>query len=360
MAEIIWVHDNFNVPPGVGTIIDTLADALLMSKVFVEINGAGEYRLCFEENDLYFELHKPWMKSVNDCTISLDLCPRGTCLWEYRKDGVSLDDFAMELAANRANGFESKESDVPILWSGHMRSMNEQRRIHTYLSMSLPVEQAVLTILDCLDEDEVCLVSGIGGTYELRFSDDKPKIKLVDVGERRQDVLWFIMYIEHDGKNVWHKSFMHMTPRQFESVLKVCAADGFMTNNVKWKWGTPVTMYETDKVREEEAETVVAVEKPAIYGVVPDDITSVRVVALKYEGAVVAFRFKTDKGTFDISSEVAEKLGLSGSKTAKFINLINVNGLLMSESEKQDAKCVQDVSSNEADCRRLMTAIFRT
>lgn len=95
-------------------------------------------------------------------------------------------------------------------------------------------------------------------------------------------------------------------------------------------------------------------------GVVTGQITSIRAVALKYEGKVVAFRLKTNLGSFDISREVATRYGFSDFKTEKFIRLESVNGVLMSESERKNQKFIPDVSNNEADCFKLITALFNS
>lgn len=97
----------------------------------------------------------------------------------------------------------------------------------------------------------------------------------------------------------------------------------------------------------------------SIESIVPNSISKVRVVALRYNCQVIAFRFKTDVGAFDMRIEVATKYGLGGFKTEKFINLEKVNGILMSNTEKQKRICVPDVSLCEEDCRRLIDAVFQ-
>ena len=97
----------------------------------------------------------------------------------------------------------------------------------------------------------------------------------------------------------------------------------------------------------------------SIESIVPNSISKVRVVALRYNCQVIAFRFKTDVGAFDMRIEVATKYGLGGFKTEKFINLEKVNGILMSNTEKQKRVCVPDVSLCEEDCRRLIDAVFQ-
>lgn len=92
--------------------------------------------------------------------------------------------------------------------------------------------------------------------------------------------------------------------------------------------------------------------------IVPADLRSVRVVALKYNGQIIAYRFKTDKGAFDMRRDTAETKGLGGFKTETFISLKSVNGLLMSESEQKRKSLIPDVSDCQEDCERLINAVF--
>lgn len=95
------------------------------------------------------------------------------------------------------------------------------------------------------------------------------------------------------------------------------------------------------------------------YSVVPDGITQIRLVSLKLDGEIVAYRFKTDKGSFDIRRTVMAKYGFGGTITDKFINLEYVNGVLMSSSEKKNNSKVPNVSDNEKDCKKLINLLFK-
>ena len=92
--------------------------------------------------------------------------------------------------------------------------------------------------------------------------------------------------------------------------------------------------------------------------VVPE-ISQIRVVSLKLDGEIVAYRFKTDAGAFDMRRSVALIYGLGGFKTERFINLESVNGLLLSKSEIKNHQIVPDVSECEEDCRKLIDALFQ-
>lgn len=94
-------------------------------------------------------------------------------------------------------------------------------------------------------------------------------------------------------------------------------------------------------------------------GLVPDGISQIRLVSLKLDGEIVAYRFKTDKGSFDIRKSVMVKYGFGGTITDKFINLEYVNGILMSASERKNNCKVPNVSDSEKDCKKLINLLFK-
>lgn len=91
---------------------------------------------------------------------------------------------------------------------------------------------------------------------------------------------------------------------------------------------------------------------------VDGDITQIRVVPLKFEGKVIAYRFKTNLGAFDMSKSTAAKFNVDSIKSDKFITLERVNGILMSSTEKKIKKLVPDVSDCDEDCIKLINAMF--
>jgi hypothetical protein len=95
-----------------------------------------------------------------------------------------------------------------------------------------------------------------------------------------------------------------------------------------------------------------------VESIVPYDITKIRVVALKLDNTVLAYRFKTDKGSFDMRRSVALKYGLGDFKVTKMIRLQRVNGLLMTDGEHSKRVLIPDVSDCEEDCKRLMQFMF--
>lgn len=92
---------------------------------------------------------------------------------------------------------------------------------------------------------------------------------------------------------------------------------------------------------------------------VPATISRVRVVALRYNKQTIGYRFKTDAGAFDMRLETATTYGLVALKTETVITLENVNGILMSASERKSHTCVPDISDCKADCDRLVKIMFR-
>lgn len=92
--------------------------------------------------------------------------------------------------------------------------------------------------------------------------------------------------------------------------------------------------------------------------IVPDGITSITLVALKFDGVVVAYRFKTDKGYFDITRAEALKHGVSGFKIEKAIQLERFNGMLVTKSEIKNKRCIPDISGSDEDCKKLFDALF--
>lgn len=100
--------------------------------------------------------------------------------------------------------------------------------------------------------------------------------------------------------------------------------------------------------------------RQSVASIVPDGITQIRVIALKYNDAVIAFRFKTNVGVFDMRLAVAVGYGLGGFKTETFIKMNSINGILMSESERKKHVLVPDVSECKEDCQKLVNALFGT
>ena len=99
----------------------------------------------------------------------------------------------------------------------------------------------------------------------------------------------------------------------------------------------------------------VEVETPSI---VPDDVNVITLVALIFDGVVAAYRFKTDMGYFDITRKKAMEYGVSGFKVEKAIRLERYNGMLVTQSEIKNRRCIPDISGSADDCRKLFESLF--
>lgn len=159
--------------------------------------------------------------------------------------------------------------------------------------------------------------------------------------------------------------FYHGQPIEFNRVLDLSSDDfddDYIDPDLITKPTEP-TMFESSDDEEEEVEQsrtskfLDELTKPQ-NSIVPD-IKQIRVVSLKLDGEVVAYRFKTDVGAFDMRRSVALRYGLGGFKIEKFITIECINGLYMSKSEMKSHKLIPDVSDCEADCRKLIDALFQ-
>lgn len=159
--------------------------------------------------------------------------------------------------------------------------------------------------------------------------------------------------------------FYHGQPIEFNRVLDLSSDDfddDYIDPDLITKPTEP-TMFESSDDEEEEVEQprtskfLDELTKPQS-SIVPD-IKQIRVVSLKLDGEVVAYRFKTDVGAFDMRRSVALRYGLGGFKIEKFITIECINGLYMSKSEMKSHKLIPDVSDCEADCRKLIDALFQ-
>lgn len=92
--------------------------------------------------------------------------------------------------------------------------------------------------------------------------------------------------------------------------------------------------------------------------IVPKDITKVRIVALRYNNAIIAYRFKTDKGSYDMTKNTALKYGISGYKIEKVITVSVKNGFYISKKELETRTLVPDISDCEEDCKLLIEVFF--
>lgn len=101
----------------------------------------------------------------------------------------------------------------------------------------------------------------------------------------------------------------------------------------------------------------VPIEEPS--SIVPDSIYDCRVVALVYNNNTIAYRFKTNAGSFDMDRKVASQYGLAPDKVTKFTRLMLVNDIFMTKGEHDAGRLIPDVSNSKIDCDRLFSALFK-
>lgn len=93
--------------------------------------------------------------------------------------------------------------------------------------------------------------------------------------------------------------------------------------------------------------------------IVPDDVSVITLVALIFDGVVAAYRFKTDMGYYDITRKKAIEYGVSGYKVEKAIKLERYNGMLVTQSEINNQRCIPDITGSDEDCEKLFNALFK-
>lgn len=159
--------------------------------------------------------------------------------------------------------------------------------------------------------------------------------------------------------------FYHGQPITFNKVLDLSSDDfddDYIDPELIARPSEPTMLESSDDEEEEteptrESKFLDELTKPQ-QSIVPD-ISQIRVVSLKLDGEVVAYRFKTNVGAFDMRRSVALRYGLGGFKIERFITIECINGLYMSKSEMKSHKLIPDVSDCEADCRKLIDALFQ-
>lgn len=353
--------------PENGKDIEAIAACVAFSLKEKEISIKGrdnkKFHLTFKDRGAYFELTDKGEENKRSFYIALR--DYDTTVWNYTVEADNLEFFSGLLSECAEYGFTISPRQV-YMW-------DRERIISTDDGSPVPRDKVVngrqhviweepalgdiasfTAIADnvryCLCEDYVNVKSADDGTYcWLTFTNKSQLFMLYDEGPKH-GTHGFTLTL-YDNVKIWscHLDTNEMT--EFIQLFSDCAANGFPIND-KQRY-----MWQTGKVAGEREEHTV-VGSAGQVGVVPDGITSIRAVALKYDGKVIAFRFKTDKGSFDMSRDVASKFGINALKTDKFITLQNVNGILMSESEKSGQRVIPDVSECETDCTKLMNAIF--
>lgn len=85
------------------------------------------------------------------------------------------------------------------------------------------------------------------------------------------------------------------------------------------------------------------------------DFGAIRCIALLHNKTIVAVRFKTEKGAYDIKIDKAKELGLRTAPT-RYIRVDKEGSLLISEKEKQNKALIPDITNNTALVKSLLQA----
>lgn len=259
-------------------------------------------------------------------------------------------------------------------------------------------------ICEAMQESDMYITKGDYSDFELHFDDNTSMFRLDRVFLTEEDNFTFYMQLRVVGRDgIWDYQYKNVTLDYIAQCLHIYHDSGFSDGNLGFLWRTTVCPkraidigvdpedydpyeaenwgdgsdlvdrpvesvypedYVPDRLEEEDEMQVVSGDRfngekaPVLKSIVPDNISQIRVVTLKHQDQVIAFRFKTDVGAFDMRKSVAQGYGLGGFKTDTFISLQSVGGMLMSESERRRRVCVPDVSDCPEDCQKLMNALF--
>ncbi len=117
---------------------------------------------------------------------------------------------------------------------------------------------------------------------------------------------------------------------------------------------------EDEAVQEEVVEEAEVVEVPdEVKAIEEGGVTKVVIANLVDDkGVVKAVRFGTNLGVFDMDVKVAKDGGVPIQKVTKRSKLIEVNGIITTNYEKQNRVVVLDVTEYEGACQKLIDALF--
>lgn len=305
----VIVHGNKSMIekfPSIKTMAESLASYLQESEVFVVEGVNTAYELHFSTNSAYFTLDTSGFLEDGSMSINLKMIVMDTVVWAEDWIGLSWTTWLKRVGESIFQG-----KAVKFSWS----------------YTAEPLKPVFI-------RDDIAVSS------ESQESDDDDLAKFASYGDDFRKASGEYRVV---GREAIEDTIKEQTSGKRES-------GGF------FEAGTSFA-----DAGEETATPGVADDvgpKRRTTSVVPDGIGEIRVVALKYKGQVIAFRFKTDKGVWDMRRGVATQFGLGEFKTETFITLESVNGLLMSRTERERRRCVPDISDSPEDCEKLMRLMF--
>lgn len=344
--------------PEVVDIARAITIGLAEPKSKVRENGKNAFWIQFVSTYTYVKLVNVRWSEAKGYAFQLYMMKNDEIVYQYSTAGMTLGDIEAFFNKRLKEGFKSGDHGT-FMWDG--ASAGTTKVPHPqgveWQGENAGDAETVSIIADCvkrsLGVDTISVVSDNSHNWSFSFENRRAFFLLHDGGTRAGYRQVFFLKLCFNDREMANFTFYLDEVERLGRDLKKAAKEGFRTfdgETYSWK---------TDSIVEDEVEPEPSDAPVAQVGVVPDGITSIRAVALKYDGKVIAFRFKTDKGTFDMSKEAATQYGLSGFKSEKFVSLKSVNGILMSEAELQKNVLIPDVSENEVDCRKLISTIFR-
>lgn len=353
---VVEADDVASEHPEVVDVARAITIGLAEPKSKVRENGKNAFWIQFVSTYTYVKLVNVRWKEARGYAFQLYLMKNDEIVYQYSTAGMTLGDIEAFFNRHLKEGFKSGDHGT-FMWNGASAGATKvpQAQGVEWQGENAGDAETVSIIADCvkrsLGVDTISVVSDNSHNWSFSFENRRAFFLLHDGGKRAGYRQVFFLKLCFNDREMANFTFYLDEVEKLGRDLKKAAEEGFRN------FDGEIYSWKTDSIVGDEPEPSAA--PAAQVGVVPDGITSIRAVALKYDGKVIAFRFKTDKGTFDMSKEVATQYGLSGFKSEKFIALKNVNGILMSETEMQKNVLIPDVSENEADCRKLISTIFR-
>ena len=329
----------------------------------VSMDGMNTFRVDFMSSYTHIKLVNVRWTEAKGYAFKFYMMKGSEIVYQYSTAGMSQDDICDFFERHRKEGFKSGDYGT-FMWDGAASKSTKPKQFDgvDWLGQPLGDAEAISRIADCIrrvtGEDSLSVMSESANDCRIMFRNRHSCFQMRDTDTGGSNRQMFFLQLSFDGRALSNFTLYPDELDDFERKLRRSVENGFDVI------GGGTYYWKTDSFVDDDAETT---DKPTSYdgptaqshnGVVPDGITSIRTVALKHEGKVIAFRFKTDKGSFDMSKETAIQYGLGGFKSEKYIALKSVNGILMSESEMKKNVFIPDVSDNESDCRKLISAIF--
>lgn len=345
-------------------IADAVAGSLRESAISVRSKDINRWKFSVDGKKAHFILTDETAGGAENRTYFIFLYEGVSELWRYMFKGSEIDKLIAKVAEFYETGFPFRQNQR-YSWQRDRLETPEMQEAH-YKDAKVTWAGNAHRIPHSTDDVAKCIASALG---EREVTLHVAAEYEFDAKFHGRDEYFNLGYCENNGDSTfsgkisliiggmaeWKYVMQDDTMSELFSKFVELRESGFpLDDGTRLLWNKSTATRNTPKSDDEEESTT------TISGVVNGDITSIRAVALKYDGKVVAFRLKTNIGSFDINRDVAARYGISDFKTEKFIRLESVNGVLMSESERVNQKFIPDVSNNEADCLKLITALFNS